>query len=425
MLTMAGNIILILLVGGFAFLWLTDFWKLLCGKGRELSYQTSRIGKKKAPILFGMALFFRILVFLCGFFLFCMLSEGTKFSFSDYLSYWNRWDGPHYLDIAQKGYFNCIENGQHLFLVFFPLYPLLTWIAAFWCGDYLVAAILVSFIAFALGAALFYMTLSEEYGEEIAKISLVLLSTSPFAFFFGAVMTESLFFCLLSASFFFIKRHKWLPAALVGILCSLCRAQGVIILGVYALEFLEQYPPIPYFREKKGGEFGKALVTKAVYMLLIPIGTIIYLWINYRVEGNCFQFVIYQKEHWHLGPTLFINTIREISSYLFSPRTTMTHKIGMWLPEFFLFFLAFAAMYYGRKRHSIKYTAFLFVYTMINFSVTWLVSGARYMLCALPLYVIAGEFISRHKKAYPWLIAVNSMLMMVYLMGFFLWKSVM
>ena len=62
---------------------------------------------------------------------------------------------------------------------------------------------------------------------------------------------------------------------------------------------------------------------------------------------------------------------------------------------------------------------------MINYSVTWLVSGGRYMLCALPLFVILGELVSRHKKVYPWLIAGFSILMAIYLGGFFAWKSVM
>ena len=36
---------------------------------------------------------------------------------------WQRYDAVHYLRLASVGYQNNIEDGQHLTLVFFPLYP--------------------------------------------------------------------------------------------------------------------------------------------------------------------------------------------------------------------------------------------------------------------------------------------------------------
>lgn len=425
--------ILILFVGAYGILWFGEFIRQLRENGEKAEPKEVAIiqngewiqnGKKLARI-FGLALLFRACVFLCGLLFYCMHAEGTQLSLSAIAAYWCRWDGPHYLDVAKYGYANCVENGQHLFLVFFPLYPWLIRLMALGCGDYTVAALLVSVLSYAVGAAFFYLVIAREYEEDIAEKSLVLLSVSPVAFFFGTVMSESLFFCLLSVSFYLIKRHRWFLAGFVGVLCALCRAQGVIILGVGAVEFLLTYSPVWYFRQKRMKDFWRAVFTKAIFLFLTPIGLGIYLWINYLVEGNCFQFVIYQRDHWHLAPTFFTNTLREISSYLFRSDVSLTQKACMWLPECLLFFLAFAALYYGRKRHPLKYTAFLFVYTMINFSVTWLISGSRYMLCALPLYVIGGEFLHRHPKQYPFVIAVSSMLMAIYMGGFFLWKSVM
>ena len=431
------NLLLTCMVGVFPILWLWDFGKRLglkagaeCPKGDGISTKTELQAQGKTELLlfakvFGLALLFRLLLYVLGGFLFCVYAEGADYTLRDYLSCWNRWDGPHYLDIAQKGYANCIEDGQHLFLVFFPLYPWLIRFLGLLGGDLQLCGMILSTVAYAVGAGFFYLTISEEYNPEVAEKSIVLLSISPFAFFFGAVMTEGLFFCLLSTAFFCIRRHKWWMVGLLGLLCALCRAQGVIVLGVGAVEFLVSHPPITYLREKRGRAFLRELFAKASFLLLIPVGNLVYLWINYRVEGDPFRFVFYQKDHWHLGPTFFTNTIREISSYLFRPETSVSLKACIWLPEFLLFFLTFAALYYGRKRHPLKYTAFLYVYTMINYSVTWLVSGGRYMLCALPLFVILGELVSRHKKVYPWLIAGFSILMAIYLGGFFAWKSVM
>ena len=411
----------------FVAMWSAEFGRQLCGKSTliEGDCQGERITGKTAGAVFCLAILFRVLLYVCGAVIYLMNSEATGFSLQEYLSCWNHWDGPHYLELAEKGYANCVENGQHLFLVFFPLYPWMVRIFHFFCRDWQAAGLLVSTMAYALGCAFFYACLAEEYGKDVAEKSLVLLSVSPFAFYFGAAMTESLFFCLISAAFFLIKRHRWLWAGIIGILCALCRAQGVIILGVGVVEFLVTYPPVRYLREKKLGEFLRHVFTKVIFLFLVPLGNLIYLGINRAVEGDPFRFVKYQREHWYMGPAFFTDMLNEISSRLLSETTANTVKACIWLPEFIAFFLAFLALYYGRKRHPLKYTAYLFVYVMVNYSVTWLISGGRYMLCAFPMYMIAGEFVHRHPRLYPWLIAVSSMLMTVYLSGYFTWRQVM
>ena len=400
--------------------------KLTQETAEETSGQAAKaVTLRTAAKIFGLALLFRLLIYLCATIIYMMFRDGIGFSFQAFFECWAHWDSPHYLDIAEKGYANCIENGQHLFLVFFPLYPWVVRLFHLICPSWQLAGMLVSTICFAIGSVFFYATLAEEYNEDIAEKSLVLLCVSPFAFFFGAAMTESLFFCMVSIAFYLIKRHCWLGVGLVGMLCSLCRAQGVIILGVAGVEFLLTYSPVRLAREKKLGTFFKYVFTKGIFLLLIPVGNLIYCYINYVVEGNAFQFVIYQREHWHLSPTFFTNSLNEIVSYLTNPTASISMKACIWIPEYLAFVLSMAALAYGIKRHPLKYTAYLFVYTMICYSVTWLISGGRYMLCAFPLFMIAGEFTHRHPKLYPWLISLSSFLMAVYATGYFLWKQVM
>ncbi|MEI3212397.1 MAG: hypothetical protein V8S42_08870 [Lachnospiraceae bacterium] len=42
---------------------------------------------------------------------------------ADFLDTWTRWDSAHYINISEDTYAGAIENGQHIFLVFYPLYP--------------------------------------------------------------------------------------------------------------------------------------------------------------------------------------------------------------------------------------------------------------------------------------------------------------
>ena len=420
------KILYILMALGFMVLWLIRFGIELCGGSLQTrKEEKKRVTVKTMAIVFGLALLFHALIILCGGLIYCLHLAEDAASLEGLLSCWNRWDGPHYLEIAQYGYEHFVNEGRHLFLVFFPLYPWMVRVMHVLCRDWVVAGILVSTIAYAVGAAFFYATIAEEYDAETAEKSLILLSVSPFAFQFGACMTEGLFFCLLAISFYLIKKHRWLLAGMVGILCALCRMQGVIILGVGMVEFLVSYPVIRYIREKKVGVFLKAFFTKAVFMFLPLIGTFVYLMINYSVDGDAFAFVRYQREHWYLSPTFFTNCLSEITGYLVGSGYEPSVIVGSFLPEVIFFFVAFLALYYGVWRHPLKYTAFLFVYVMVNYSVTWLVSGGRYMLCALPLYVIAGGFVKRHPKTYPWFVAISSFLMSIYATGNILWKQVM
>ena len=96
-----------------------------------------------------------------------------------------------------------------------------------------------------------------------------------------------------------------------------------------------------------------------------------------------------------------------------------------WLPELLLFGLTVVLLIYGLTRHPLKYTAYLLVYTLINYSVTFLISGGRYMSCAFPLFIIGAEILDKHPKIYQWLVALSSMVMIIYLMGYFQWKQIM
>lgn len=388
-------------------------------------YQGEGVNRKDIIYIFVLALTFRIAVYIASVVYLYIFSEETTFSFAEFLSAWNRWDAPHYIDIASKGYAGCIEDGEHLFLVFFPLYPWLLRIVHLIINDWEAACLVLSCLAYAAGSCFFYTLISEEYGKRIAWKSLVLLSVYPFSFFFGAMMTESLFLCTMMAGFYFIKKHNWLAVGLTGILCSLCKVQGVLLFGVAGVEFFVYYKPFEMFKQNKGKEFIKLLFTKGIFLFLIPIGNLIYFYINYKVEGTPFKFMEYQKNHWHNGTTYFTNALKLIWGYAFGEGAQNTTTASIWIPDLLLFALVLVLLFYGLRRHPLKYTAFLFVYTIINYSVTFLISGGRYMSCAFPLFIILGEILDKHPKLYNMVVAVSSVFFAIYMAGYLSWKQIM
>ena len=202
-------------------------------------YKGEGLTKKDVLRILFLAFLIRVLIYFASVLIYLVqsdfLSHAAAFSWNDFFNLWNKSDAQHYLDLAEKGYVNCTEvtewsgREEHLFLVFFPLYPWFIRFFHFFVNSYAVAAFAVSIISFCVGCVFFYGAVKEEYGASIAEKSLTLLLLYPFSFFFGGIMTESLFFCLISAGFFYIRRHKWLIVGLIGLLASLCRIQGVIL----------------------------------------------------------------------------------------------------------------------------------------------------------------------------------------------------
>ncbi len=104
--------------------------------------------------------------------------------------------------------------------MFFPLYPLLMrWGGAALGGHPLLAGLIVSLAAFAGALVLLYRLARLELGEDYAWRVVLLISTFPYALYFSAVYTESLFLLLSVGAFYAMRRG---PAGWVAVV-RLCR----------------------------------------------------------------------------------------------------------------------------------------------------------------------------------------------------------
>jgi hypothetical protein len=139
-----------------------------------------------------------------------------------------RWDTAFYHSIATTGYRWDPAIFRHENVVFFPLYPLLMrWGGALLGGHPLVAGLVVSLVSFAGAIALLYRLAVLEVGEAHAGPVVLLLSTYPFALFYSAVYTESLFLFLSVGAFYAMRRGQLAGAALCGVAAGLTRPNGL------------------------------------------------------------------------------------------------------------------------------------------------------------------------------------------------------
>ena len=133
-------------------------------------------------------------------------------------------DGVHYLGIATNAY----EFGYTQ--AFFPFYPILIkLISQITQTPVIIAALLVSNIAFLLALLVFYKLISKTHNKKIALWSIIFLLTFPTSFYFGAIYTESLFLLLTLSAFYLYQTNRMVLAWIVGAFASATRIIGLIL----------------------------------------------------------------------------------------------------------------------------------------------------------------------------------------------------
>lgn len=377
-------------------------------------HETQEITHKEYLKIFIFAFLFRIIIFIIAYAAKGIFS-GTSEGFIEYCNSWNLWDGPHYIEIAQYGYAHQIEDGQYLMLVFFPMYPMIAKLFTLIIRNYVVSALLVSFWEYSFGCVLMYKLVSMDYSKSIAKNSIIFLSVSPFAFFFGCVMTESTFFLIIISAFIAIRKHNYILTGILGIIAALTRSVGVLMIIPAAIEWIHDAQPIALIKTKKTKELSLS-ICKVLPILMMPIGTLIYLFINYKVTGDPFIFLQYQKDHWSQGLQFFGKTIKLLSGYTFGD--DLYSAVTIFTPGLISVFIAIILTTYGVRRTRPIYIAFLLFYIAYNAGATWPLSICRYIMCSFPAYWILAEFTERHKQAKIPIIVTMAVLFGIYLAGY-------
>jgi len=142
------------------------------------------------------------------------------------LNPWAHWDGVWYIKIATSGYAD--GDGS---TAFFPLYPLLLrYVGVVFRGNMLVTGIVISLVCYAGCVWLLYRLVRTDFGADVAVRAVIYLSLGPLAFFLQAVYTESLFLFLSLACFVFARESRWRLAGVMGLLATLTRSTGVLLL---------------------------------------------------------------------------------------------------------------------------------------------------------------------------------------------------
>jgi len=312
-----------------------------------------------------------------------------------FMELWNRWDAPHYLDIARDGY--QVQGDPRYFIVFYPLYPWLVRGVSWITGDVFWAGMILSNTCLALSCVLLYRLFAMDMDGDSAGWGIIFLCASPLTFFLGIPYTESLYLLLTVCFFYSARKGEWLWAGIAGFLAAMSRNFGILLLAPLTVFGIEKWR-----RGEKRGWPGIAAC-----FVMIPAGLFVYLLVNKVITGDWFTFMEYQKEHWS-------NTFGFFGTNLMNHVEWVLHGswndvITVFMPNVAAFIGSLLLLAYGAGKMPGAYIAYGIVYLIVAYSPTWLLSGGRYMMVVFPLWGILAMAVKGKRRRVAFLMVLMVM----------------
>jgi Mannosyltransferase (PIG-V) len=230
-------------------------------------------------LVIGWVLTVKVLLFGFGVKSFQVLEDKPLPGRYRWLEIWDRWDATHYQQLAQFGY-----SSAGMFKAwFYPLFPwCIRWVA--WLsGNYLVSAFFVSGVASVAAGILLRRIIQLDYSADVALRAVWFLLIFPTAYFLHIGYAESLFLALALGCIMAARVDRWRVAGVLGALCWMTRANGIILIPTLAVEAVHQY------------FVARRWQWRWLWIAFVPAGFGIYLLLNWKVTGDPFAFLRMRK----------------------------------------------------------------------------------------------------------------------------------
>ncbi len=271
-------------------------------------------------------------------------------------------DGVHYLGIAQ--HFYAYQYTQ----AFFPLYPILIKFASYLTlGNYVLAGLIISNLAFAVGIIIFYKLIKKMYSENTALWSCLLMLSFPTSYYFGSLYTEGVFFLLVILSFYLLAENKLLAASVIGAFASSARLIGIFLAP-------------SFIRGKKFSQIAP--------LSIIPVGLILYMSYLYYKFHNAFYFLTAQTIFGQERSTTNIVLLPQVF-YRYAKILLTTHGLVLATASFELVSTIFAIiiLILATKKIKREWLIFSWLAILVPALTGTFTSMPRYILVAFPIFV--------------------------------------
>jgi len=233
---------------------------------------------KQDWIVVGWAIAIKVLLFWVGVISYAVLWDRYVTSPHQWFAIWDQWDFGYYQEVAESGY-----SGTDGSIAFYPLFPWLVRLLAYFTKSYLAAGLIVSGVASVVAAVLLRRLVQLDYAGSVAMRSAWFLLIFPTAYFLHVGYSEGLFLALALACLLAARLERWWLAGVLGAFCWMTRAAGGVLVPALAVEATQQYWLQHRWR------------WRWLWIAIVPAGFSAYLLINWHVTGDPFAFLQTRK----------------------------------------------------------------------------------------------------------------------------------
>jgi hypothetical protein len=399
-------------------------WRAKAATSRTLS-----VLKVVVPIWLVSRLLYVILTYAAVLLTLGAAHHNEAFAPQTLLTMWQRWDANWYLSVAGGGY----ENSS-IRAAFFPLYPGLTAALTAVIGptQRLAAGMIVASLgalAACIGLGLLaeheYPHLSSSPEKQLtppnsaatappttaptAAAAVRVMLAYPLALFMFAAYADSLLIACCAFAIYFARCRRWLWAAVFAFTAGLTRPTAVILVLPLLFEFgaaygLWQLLLHAQWREVRCRLRPRLLGTWLLVTAAAPLAMALYAVYLWHLFGDPLLFMHLQSTAWHrslLSPwqvaKLAAATWRHAIPWGFEHARMLVDELPVVLFAVLTFFIA--------RRLPLTYTLLMLgiLFTSVATPVVHgefpFVAAGRYLLPALPVYLLLGSWMQRR----PWL----------------------
>jgi hypothetical protein len=314
-----------------------------------------------------------------------------------------RWDAGWYLQIVTDGYkYAPGDASVQQNIVFFPAYPMLMRVVGrLFGGDmigYVAAGTIISIASF-FGALIYLYAFTRDlYGDDAAIGSVWLLAAYPFAFFFGALYTESLFLLGTVGALYHFSRQQFGRAACWGLLVGLTRINGALLALPLALLAPRRSPLL----SSAVASSTPRISVQALAAAAAPaVGLVIYALFIWGLTGNPLAFAIGQMAWGRTYTGLGTLVSQQYSILASAGLTGYVGTVGYDALNAIGALFAVATVWPVARRLGIAYGLFMVINILPALANGGLLSAGRFSSVLFPAFIwLAITVPSTHRAAW-------------------------
>ena len=330
---------------------------------------------------------------------------------NDLLDLPGRWDTGWYLTIANEGYLflpNAKEDYQQN-IAFFPAYPMaIRYLSTVLGRQPLWTGVAISIVAFYFALVYLLRLARSELGdEEQAVTAVMLIAAYPFAVFFSAAYTESLFLLTLLGAVYHFRQNQLWRSAFWGFVCGLTRPPGCFLSVVLGLMAVAPMWDVARWRVLMPPPVGWPNIGKRLLAASAPgFGMLTFSAFVYQLTGNPFQWTM-QNQAWGRVYRSLDSIVSDRFQFianngLYSYAATQTIDLFYSLAVL----LALVAVVPVYRRFGLPYAAFIILNVLPPMSAGGMLSMGRVTSILFPVFLWMGAAVpARHRTAWIMLFA--------------------